>query len=328
MKRLPTRRRSTNRWWWLGCVGAVLIVLVLLLQSAPTIFRARVHTKSLVFTIGRWESAGLFTSETERVDITLQTASRLTADTGQVLSCEAGSILHDVRFLSMSVPEGLKVDLNVEDRGVLRYTLTSQKSTKSPLSLEIGTGEKVRSNLECGQKNGLQPKAVWAVEPSSSNDADESSLEFVVRLGLSPDLDKASHQETLLEENITLEDGTGVLFERLGESSVVGSDADQLVLPNLQTPTAIPNGLRLNELSDAKIERLNFGTGLEALDVTVAGKAKGIKVKTGGRETQKTQTWLERLFNISWSSLIKAIIGLVSSVILGIYIKNRSAARN
>jgi hypothetical protein len=311
---------------WLVGGGAILVgavgAFIFLLQRAPTTFRAKVHTKSLIFKLGRWDSAGLFTSETGRVNITLETKSQLTSDAGQKLNCDAGSVLHDVRVLSMSMPEGLKVDLEVEGKGILRYVL-SQKNG-SPLSLEIGTGETVQSDLKCGQEGGVRGRAVWTVTPLSNEQ--ESGLEFLAKFGLAADRDGAPDNDVLSEENITLEDASGVLFERQGESAVVGAD-DQLVL-NEGAPIAIPNGLRLDDLIGAKIERLNFDPREAALDVTVAGKARGIEIKAGGRETQVAETWLESLFHISWSSFIKAVIGVLSSLAVGIYLKNKKGPKN
>jgi len=104
-------------------------------QPIPTVFRANLRTRSLVFVAGtNPDSEGIFNSDFSRVTLTLTTPAHLEpagpSYSGEHLAppilCVANTVFDRVRLVNMTVPENLRVALDAESDGLLRYTLIPQ----------------------------------------------------------------------------------------------------------------------------------------------------------------------------------------------------------
>src|SRR5215831_14121385 len=99
-------RRSVVRRRYLGAVAVLFLLSVayLLLTRLSTPFSAQVETTSISFSVGDWRgSGGIFNSAESSVTLTMQVPC-VTTDEEHPLHILAGTVLRDVKMLSLDIP--------------------------------------------------------------------------------------------------------------------------------------------------------------------------------------------------------------------------------
>jgi hypothetical protein len=295
---------------------AALYLSWYLTRPAATRFHATVRTQSLSFSLGPWpDSAGIFNSDAASVDLTLLGPTVIRSDTGSSRRCAPGTAFGKVKLLAVATFEKLRVGLDVENGGLLRYTLTPAAAGSDPFASVLVDEESSRNGLACEPQNPTLPVGEWRVLPSESGDPLAFSVRFASTSTARWAAAGSAAKIPASEQNIPLADSTTVLFQ--GESGLVNSDKNQIRLLRSDRPINLASGLTLGGLEKASIVRLSFDPGSQWLDVTVAGSARKIAVKIGGEDISEAEMRLALLLPSrlgGFATAVATVLGALATI--------------
>jgi hypothetical protein len=315
---------TSGRLWrrhWLPWVSIAICILLMVglaflflytRQPWPSTFRADLHTTSVVFTLGDWQdSAGIFNSDQDRVDIEFQNSCKIRLDNkslGEFSSCPPMS---DVRMQAMTLPEGLQVYLDTElktnstgkrDGVWLRYVLQPTSGNNVPkITLAI-----VGKNVVMGNTSIPIPKVKDHGEELSITPGDGGDLEFRVHFRKDP----------ADEEQIPV---NGVSFNLRNHSAITGPQNTIVLSDAKELSHDADNGLYLHGLENATIEHLSLDTGTGILKVTVAGEATSILLPDGSSQTELVPTRLSKWSSNNSASVVIAAIGVLGTALAALF---------
>ncbi len=309
--------RVWRRHWlpWVSIAVCVSIIAGLIClyvysrQPNPSSFRAQLQTTSVVFTLGDWpDSAGIFSSDQDRVDIDFQSSCKLhlgSRSLGEFSSC---SSMNNVQMQAMALPQGLQIYLDTEskkdtdnkrDAVWLRYVLQPASGNSVPkITLAIF------GNSDVHDKSIPVPKGKDDGEELSITPGDGGDLEFRVRFRKAP----------ADEEQIPV---NGVSFNLRNHSAITGS-GNTLALSGVTQPSP-DNGLYLHGLDKTTIERLSLDASSGVLKVTIAGEATSILLPDGSSRTELVPTRLHKWSSDNSASVVIAAIGVLGTALAALF---------
>ena len=295
---------SKQRRWAPVLITATLLIVVgmgyvgynvhkqisYLRQPVPTLFRASAQVHSLAFTIGNSpDSAGLFTSETARVNLVLTTSSILEsnepAGPAAVRNCSPNTTFENVNLVRIATGPNVRIALEAAS-GLLRYTLTPPQGTSDPsLLVSIPRTTQIK-NLACTPESKTLPPGEWRIRAAQPGDF----LEFTVRFLPARNSGKTTAAPEP-EQDIHLATPTSLQLH-LDPAAASSSNASAIA-PNrlrlVRTGRVVPliEGIDLTQLYDAAIQQLSFDPDKALLTLSLVGSAKHIGVRVGPEDIEE-----------------------------------------
>lgn len=319
----PARHKRLGRLAILLAIcGMIFFAIRYFVQPLPSMrFHATTNAQSVSFRLGSWpDSAGIFNSDTTRINLVLTSPIVLHFDTGSSIMCSAGSSLAGVRVVSMSADSQQNVSLDVQKDGLLHYALmpefrtdsSDNSSSTKPKDLFVNILVDEKSNVRgvaCeGAASGLKP-GIWRMTPRSAGLPLEFSINFVPTLdhekrdpASPPDGPDAEHEIPLADASSIKIQGTG--------GGANGSES-QLQLLSSGQHVSLSEGLMLEGLRDTSIASLAYNAHSHLLAVDVAGVAAKIGIKSGNEQIQQTENRFGTLFPEKTAELMSALATLL-----------------
>jgi len=317
-----TVRMAWATWRVFEILGLIMLaglafILWPLAKPASARFHADIQTKSVSFSLGDWtDSAGLFASDQNLVDITFQTPCAIKSETHEISSIAQGLHFKKVKLHSLDTSVGLRVFLDVENPGILHYALKSGSAKPPRMSLLLEDRSEVGPVIKFSKTGHEVEWWISSANPDAGAIGNQATeMEFSVSFaGVAP----------APEEKISLSKGSGITFDFGGRSAIANGLTSNLSLVEDGRSFDVPDGLRLGGLQRASVETLSVDQNATLLHVIVAGTASEITLKAGEDEMPLVAQGWDRLRpqdKVHWFTDLVEAVTAIATVFVAFYTK-------
>ncbi|WP_263355855.1 hypothetical protein [Acidicapsa ligni] len=312
--RLLALRMARHRGWYLAAACLAFLICVVfgiayLVQAAPTLFTASATVRSLTFTVGNAsDSAGIFNSDTSHIGLVLISPTTLTSDDGEKLNCVANTTFSAVKLLRMAMPQQLRIALEVENKGVLRYTLSPPAQIADPyLTIAIDAHSNL-DGLACAPEQPKNRNGEWRIQATDPGSILEFAAHFAAPVQSVPTQAAPMIAGPDPELDIPLADASSLLLQGDIPSSSASPFRPRSTLQLIRSNRIIPltDGFNLRDLRQASIKQLRFNPDTPSLNLDIAGAAKHIVIRMGEGQVEESESRFTSYRPHSFSTFITA----------------------